>query len=168
MRLYDPTNRTVIFDLDGTLFDISHRMHLIKPELAKMDQGFTPDWKAFFKSCADDAPIWNVIDIALAMKAAGFKIAFITGRSDEIKYETVVSIHKYLGWLEIEGDYTLHMRKEGDHRPDDILKKELLLKAFPTKQDLETIVGVFEDRKQVVEMYRSLGLRVFQVDEGNF
>jgi len=30
------------------------------------------------------------------------------------------------------------------------------------------IGGVFEDRKQVVDMYRARGLRVFQVADGNF
>jgi hypothetical protein len=36
------------------------------------------------------------------------------------------------------------------------------------KEHKETIGGVFEDRQQVVDMYRARGLRVFQVDKGHF
>ena len=58
------------------------------------------------------------------------------------------------------------MRKHGDYREDSIVKGELLdqaIEEFPGK-----IFGVFEDRRQVVDMYRARGLRVFQVAEGNF
>jgi phosphoglycolate phosphatase-like HAD superfamily hydrolase len=71
-------------------------------------------------------------------------------------------------------DYTgiitanIYMRAKGDYRPDYEIKKEVLFKLFPTPQDRSKILGVFEDRDQVVKMYRDLGLRVFQVAEGNF
>ena len=35
-------------------------------------------------------------------------------------------------------------------------------------RDRYRVVGVFDDRKQVVRMWRALGLTVFQVAEGNF
>jgi hypothetical protein len=35
------------------------------------------------------------------------------------------------------------------------------------REDLP-ILGVFEDRQQVVDMYRAKGLRVFQVADGKF
>jgi hypothetical protein len=66
------------------------------------------------------------------------------------------------------------MRAEGDHREDNIVKSELLDKllkyeGFPNEFPPSVkISGVFEDRQQVVDMYRARGLRVFQVAKGNF
>jgi len=63
------------------------------------------------------------------------------------------------------------MRKEGDHREDNIVKSELLdqiLTQYPQVKEQFKIAGVFEDRQQVVDMYRARGLRVFQVAKGDF
>ena len=38
----------IIFDLDGTLALIEHRVHHITAE--------TPDWQAFYAACVDDLP----------------------------------------------------------------------------------------------------------------
>ena len=149
-----------IFDLDGTLADISHRLHFIeqKPQ----------DWKAFFAACVDDKPIVEVIDVLLALHSRGHEIVIFTGRSDEVEDETVA-------WLECRRIpfTTMFMRKAGDHRPDHIVKSELLDSYYGTwkwHDDAlgERIAGVFEDRQQVVDMYRARGLRVFQVAEGKF
>lgn len=60
------------------------------------------------------------------------------------------------------------LRKAGDHREDSVVKAELL--SYIEKDWVEDlpIAGVFEDRQQVVDMYRSKGLRVYQVAPGNF
>ena len=59
----------------------------------------------------------------------------------------------------------LYMRAEGDHRPDWIVKKELFLNEISKKYNIELVI---DDRQQVVDMWRSLGLTCFQVAEGNF
>jgi hypothetical protein len=62
------------------------------------------------------------------------------------------------------------MRKDGDHREDNEVKAELLDQITRHYSHLVgyTIGGVFEDRQQVVDMYRARGLRVFQVAKGDF
>lgn len=142
-----------IFDIDGTLADCSHRLHFIQQKPA--------DWDSFFLACVDDEPIPEVIAVARAMFSTA-QLFMLTGRSEAVRMETV-------NWLTCERvpcDLLL-MRKNGDHREDCIVKSELLdevRKRFPE----EEIAGVFEDRKQVVDMYRAKGLRVFQVADGNF
>jgi len=42
-----------LFDIDGTIANLSHRLHFIQQEPA--------DWNAFFMSAGDDEPIWEVI-----------------------------------------------------------------------------------------------------------
>jgi len=86
----------------------------------------------------------------------------ITGRSDEIEEQTSLWLNEHYIFV---GD--LLMRKAGDHREDSIVKAELL-EELRQERSGAVIAGVFEDRKQVVDMYRAKGLRVFQVAEGDF
>jgi len=143
-----------IFDIDGTLADLSHRLHFIENKPA--------DWDGFFEACPGDAPINDVIDIAGRLAATGARIVLVTGRSDAIEEKT-------LDWLRAHKVpfLTMYMRKAGDHRSDDVVKAELLANLLED-WDNEPILGVFEDRQQVVDMYRAKGLRVYQVAPGNF
>ena len=142
-----------IFDIDGTLADLSHRLHHIQK---------TPkDWTGFFADCDRDSPIPEIVSVAQSLKNSGFMIVLITGRSSEIRNKTQ-------DWLRVYGVpwHALYMRKAGDHREDSVVKEELLEEVL--KFSNGPVVGVFEDRQQVVDMYRSRGLRVFQVAPGNF
>lgn len=146
-----------IFDLDGTLADLSHRLHHIT--------GGKKNWDAFFDSCSKDIPITEVVEVAraLSMRNAAM-IAVITGRSDRVEEET-------WDWLIDNGIpfNTLYMRSDGDHRDDAVVKAELLNRFVADCRVLPgEIAGVFEDRKQVVDMYRKRGLRVYQVAPGDF
>jgi predicted kinase len=70
-------------------------------------------------------------------------------------------------WLELHGIVydELFMRPEKDMRPDNIVKAEL----FDTHvRDNYDVQFVLDDRDQVVEMWRRMGLKVLQVAEGDF
>lgn len=142
-----------IFDIDGTLADCSHRLHFIQQKPA--------DWSAFFAACSEDDPILDVLAVASSLYDESHGIVLISGRSDECRDKTE-------SWLRRRIPYTnLYMRRAGDHRPDNIVKSELLDKFIQEYPGI-SIGGVFEDRQQVVDMYRARGLRVFQVAEGKF
>jgi phosphoglycolate phosphatase-like HAD superfamily hydrolase len=143
-----------IFDLDGTLADATHRLHFIAP-----DRKGGADWSKFFKACVDDKPILPVIDLLKALVQAGHTAIISTGRSDEVRSET-------WDWI-IHHNIPVHklfMRKAGDHRPDHIVKMELLDEISLRRE----IVGIFEDRQAVVDEYRKRGLTVYQVAYGGF
>lgn len=143
-----------LVDIDGTLADLSHRLHFIQQKPA--------DWDGFFAACPGDRPIVEVIDTVRRLAASGARIILVTGRSDAVEEPTMDWLREHgVPWLSI------YMRKAGDHREDSIIKAELLAN-IQEDWDSEEILGVFEDRKQVVDMYRSKGLRVFQVADGNF
>ncbi len=57
------------------------------------------------------------------------------------------------------------MRSEGDHRPDYKVKEELLGRIL--KDGFEPIMA-FDDRDQVVKMWREAGVPCAQVADGNF
>jgi hypothetical protein len=144
-----------IFDIDGTIAKIDHRLHFI--------QQAEPDWNAFYQAAVNDTPIWEVISVARALhEAGGHKIIMSTGRSEDIRLLTAKWLINYRVPFA-----TLYMRGAGDHREDNIVKSELLDRIIADNPTLK-IGGAFEDRQQVVKMYRNRGVKVFQVAEGKF
>lgn len=57
------------------------------------------------------------------------------------------------------------MRPEGDSRKDSVVKEEMYNEHIKYKYNVKAI---YDDRQQVVDMWRDLGLTVFQVDKGDF
>lgn len=143
----------IAFDLDGTLCNIEHRLHLIKGE--------KKDWPAFFRACVDDNPVMPLLDTAKALIASGYEVEIWSGRSDAVRAETVAWLDKYFRRYMYRG---LRMRKDGDYRADDVVKGEWLDALLP--QDRPVLA--FDDRQRVVNMWRSRGIQCCQVAPGDF
>lgn len=146
----------IICDLDGTLANITHRLHFL--------DGNKKDWDAFFNSCDMDSPIYPTVDIVkrlTSLSAAKVLLHITSGRSEVVRDKTV----KWLLDNHIFFD-ALTMRKDGDHRPDWAVKQEWLLSGMLGPK--ENIMCVFDDRKSVVDMWRRNGLTCYQVAEGEF
>jgi predicted kinase len=109
----------------------------------------------------EDIPHRAVIDAVRAMHAAGNAIVFCTGRDESSRAHTEQWLDQHVA-VPYEG---LFMRPYGDHRRDSIVKQELFESQIRRRW---RIVGVFDDRRHVVRMWRSLGLTVFQVAEGDY
>ena len=168
----------VIFDIDGTLLDITHRLKYIKQK--------PKNWKAFRdpKQKRWDEPIMPVIRIATALMHAPYpknRIIFASGRSESERTDTVRSLTRWFlldGWQSIynpedfgEG-YTLenvptspfYMRKDGDYRKDTIVKGEMYDQMLA---DGYEPTMVFDDRPSVLRMWREIdGLKVIDVGDG--
>lgn len=153
-------SRCYIFDIDGTLADLSHRLHHIKPVYDAKGTLPPKDWASFFAACPDDAPIPHTIKLAIDVAMAGAAIVYVSGRSDECRQATEDWLRRH---ALPEGD--LFMRKAGDHRPDHMVKVELLERL---REDGYQPVMAFDDRNQVVKMWRELGIPCAQVAEGDF
>lgn len=155
-----------IFDIDGTLADCSQRLHFIQEPAGLVhfepnQTDWKPDWDSFYKDCVNDKPIAPNINLLCALQEYGATIIFVTGRPEKYMEETTEWLCNHL-----ETDYvTLMMRENGDHRPDYIVKKEIYEKYIKPYYHID---GVFEDRKQCVDMWRSLGLTCYQVADGNY
>ncbi|SRR5712691_9797945 len=140
-----------IFDIDGTLADTAHRQHFLQE---------TPkNWDAFFAACVDDPPIEHVCEVARAIMGSGKIVIFVSGRSDQIRDDTLAFLQEYVG------PGPLYMRKAGDYRADHIVKGELLDQIIA---DGYNPVVAFDDRNQTVKMWRARGIPCFQVAEGDF
>tara|TARA_B100000073_G_C23558973_1_gene503283 strand:- start:147 stop:608 length:462 start_codon:yes stop_codon:yes gene_type:complete len=152
-------NKTVIFDLDGTLADITLRRTLaIDSTDGKMD------WDVFFdpKNISLDQPNTPVITMAQLLHSQGYKIVILSGRSARTQDVTLDWLNKH----NVPFD-DIHMRptdKKSHFLPDNVLKQNWL---FTVLRD-DDIFAVFDDRQQVVDMWRDNGLTVFQVADGDF
>ena len=154
--------KTVIFDLDGTLALIDDRRKLSTKPNGKLD------WDIFFdpKNISLDKPNTPVITMAQTLHSQGFRIVIFSGRS-KATYRTTRQ------WL-IQNDVPFDMlqmrpndRDTGGHfhfMKDSDLKQHWL----DTLINKDDVFAVFDDRNQVVDMWRSNGLTTFQVAEGNF
>lgn len=147
----------VVVDLDGTIADLSHRLHYIK--------GKNKDWESFYDEVDKDKPIENIIYL-ISVLHERHKILFLTGRSGVCSYKTNdwIEKHLYIPYM-IESD--LMMRKEGDHRPDTEVKPELLKKYLKYNPDSE-VAFILDDRNSMVKKWRELGFTCLQVNEGDF
>jgi predicted kinase len=147
-------NPCVIFDLDGTLADVRHRRHFV--------QGDNKDWMAFFKAAVNDAPRVDIIDKMRQYKELGYDVIICSACPAEYR-------EMRENWLRVNNavwDRFL-MRNTGDYRPDVEVKRDFLNDYL----DKEMVEKVFDDRKVVVDFWRSQGLDVEDVSlpgEGDF
>lgn len=140
----------VIFDIDGTLADVSERIHHVRKK--------PKNWNAFFQGMAQDKAIHSVVRLCNILYASGIKIILCSGRSEEHRPETI-------RWLVEKGvDYhKLILRPDGDRRTDAAVKREVLAGL-----DRSKILFVVEDRSRVVQMWCSEGLVCLQCAPGEF
>lgn len=109
----------------------------------------------------EDEPHHAVIAAVRAMHAAGHAIVYCTGRDESARRATVIWLDRHVG-VPYEA---LYMRDLDDTRRDAVVKQDIFEREV---RDRYHVVGVFDDRMQVVRMWRELGLTVFQVAEGDF
>lgn len=147
-KIYKRERKDVICDIDGTLCDISHRLHFVKGE--------KKDWNSFFAEIDKDAPRINIIDTVKELSKE-FTIVLVTGRPERLKRETM----RWLNRFNIPYE-TLIMRKDRDTRADDIIKQEILDSYF----DKDMIELVIDDRPRVIRMWQANGLKVEDVGSG--
>lgn len=131
-----------IFDIDGTIAHVDGKRDIFD----------------YSKVIDDSIDIHTSVLLDSVRKTN--EIIFVTGREESCRKETVQWLDKW-GL----GEYPLYMRPLEDRRKDTILKKEIFENIIEPKYN---VIGVFEDRVSVVEMYRKLGLKVYQVNSRKF
>lgn len=152
-----------IFDLDGTLALIDHRTHFVRDG--------NKQWKEFFEACDKDEPNWNVIEVFKSLVLAGETIEIWSGRSDEVREKTEAWLDRYLTCIDYwdrklpGSSFLKRMRPANDYQKDSLLKKSWLDEE---QAKGNKIIAVFDDRQQVVDMWRDNGVSCFQVAPGDF
>ena len=155
------TKDTYIFDLDGTIANIDARRKLSTKPNGKMD------FKQFFdpKNIELDLPNDSVIKTLQQLNFTTHKIVIFSGRSKATKDATAQWLKKYNVPYDV-----LKMRPTSHpfaYMKDDQLKKHWLDTIFPDDQK-NRIIAAFDDRDQVVKVWRANNVACYQVDYGDF
>jgi hypothetical protein len=141
--------RVVLCDIDGTIALMG------KGEPGRREPY---DWSRV----GEDDPCAPIVALVGILRSAGFRIVYVSGRDEACRRITE-------SWLLHHGllveDELLLMRPAGDNRPDHEVKLEIYRRRVEPHYN---VAYVLDDRDQVVRMWRSLGLTVLQVAEGDF
>ena len=132
-----------VFDIDGVLADVRHRLHHVTAR--------PKDWDAFFGAAPDDPPLREGLDAAATAARAGLVIVYLTGRPERCRRATRT-------WLADQGlpDGELFMRDDADRRPARMMKVATL-RRLSRRLRIEAFV---DDDAAVVAAVRSAGFPV--------
>ena len=117
-----------------------------------------------YSSVHPDLPNKPIIEVVHRLVGDYREIIFVSGREDSCYDQTCAWLQKHLGFFFLDS-VCLFMRKTGDYRTDATVKREIYEKYI---EDNYQVDYVLDDRTQVVEMWRSLGLVCLQVANGDF
>ena len=146
----------IVFDIDGTLADVTQRLHHINAN--------QKDWSSFFAAIPMDEPIQPLIDLARGLlKVREKPVLFVTGRPELTRDDTERWFKK--NGLNTDFKNHLFMRKNDDRRPDHVVKRDLLNEM--RNAGFEPTL-IFDDRQSVVDMWREEGILVAQIAPNNF
>ena len=153
-----------ICDVDGTLMNVEKRVQWAKKH--KKDTDRIMNWDMFLDPLVmlefdrSNRDVCNVINALYSDSINDNNIIITSARNERHRDVTV----KQLSLAGVHYD-AMYLRDDDDFRPDDVVKAELLGKIITDGYD-PTVA--FDDRNQVVNKWRELGIKCYQVREGNF
>jgi FMN phosphatase YigB (HAD superfamily) len=131
-----------IFDMDGTLCDVSSIRHFL--------EGKTRNFDRFHSESINCPPHLHVVEGVHAAREAGRAVLIVTARVARHMYTTLLWLHEN----DIEHD-DLWMRRDGDYRPDYIVKAEIL--ADIRRQGYNP-VHAWDDNPNVIRLWEENGI----------
>jgi phosphoglycolate phosphatase-like HAD superfamily hydrolase len=154
----------VICDIDGTLMNVEKRVEYAKKH--KKDTDRVMDWDIFLNPMVMlefDTPNKDVVGVIKSLYHSdweNYNLIITSARNERHRDVTM----KQLELARVDYD-AMYLRDDGDMRPDDIVKEELLGKI---RADGYNPTIAFDDRNQVVNKWRELGINCYQVRSGDF
>jgi phosphoglycolate phosphatase-like HAD superfamily hydrolase len=132
-----------VFDIDGVLADVRHRLHYLDER--------PKNWKGFFAAAIHDPVLDSGRAALVEAQGAGSGIVYVTGRPRRWRRDTAE-------WLHQHGlpQGPLHMRPNHDRRPARFYKAEVISRLA----DEEDLVAIIDDDDKVVDHLRQLGFPV--------
>lgn len=146
--------RAAIFDVDGTLCDVSGIRFWVNPDDPKFPG--KKNWERFHASAIDCPPNEQALDLYRAAVDDGYKIIVVTARMRQWEIPTKV-------WLRRHGVAyeKLYMRGYDDYRKDYVVKAEILEMI---RDDGYTPVMAVDDNPNVIRLWREQDIRTYIID----
>lgn len=138
--------KVVIFDIDGTLMDETHRAHL-------RQEG---KWDEYFDMCHLDTPIEKIVQLTHAYHDKGYEVWLLSGRSISCEEKTLTSLKEHSVYFD-----QIKLRGKDVMIPDYVLKPAWVSKYI----GLERVEVVYDDTPSVIEGFRKKGLNVIDVTD---
>jgi len=132
--------RAVIVDVDGTLVDVTSVRHHVLSH--------PKDFDAFHRGAEDCPPIPTTLAVIRAWRAVA-DIVVVTARMRMWEASTRRWLDRHL-----PGRYELHMRANGDYRPDFQVKREILT----TIRQTHDVAFAIDDNPSVVALWEAEGI----------
>lgn len=136
----------VIFDMDGTLVNVSSIRHYVRDS--------PKDFDAFHRESGACPPFRWVVDSAHMWKALGYRVIQVTARS--AKYYPVTAW--WLAENNVPSD-AVYMREDGDFRHDYEVKKDILHHHLH-KYNIHL---AYDDNPSIVRLWEEYNIKVIQV-----
>ena len=149
---YGRPTPAVIFDIDGTLADCTHRRHFV--------EGKKKDFNKFYDAMDKDTKNTVICMLCNMYKINDWHVILCTGRPEKYRGMTET-------WLKSYGIfYNELMMRPNDRRfdPDHEVKQTMLCEILKTRE----VYAAVDDRQQVVDMWRRNGITCLQVADGDF
>ena len=138
----DVVRGLAVFDVDGVLADVAHRLHHL--------EGGRKNWGAFFAAADRDPPLPVGLQLAAEL-SADHDLAYLTGRPEHLRRVT----QRWLARHDLPAG-PLWMRPPGDFRPARVMKLDAL-SGLAADRTVEIVV---DDDSDVVDALRAAGYAV--------
>ena len=133
----------VIFDMDGTLADVSGiRHHLVPRDNRK-------DFETFHRESVNTPPHKHVVAAAQAAHSMGYEVLVVTARKHMWRHQTA-------WWLAIHDvpNAALYMRADNDNRKDYEVKRDILAQIRKRYIPLHA----WDDNPAIIQLWREEGI----------
>lgn len=144
----------VIFDVDGTLCDVTSIRHHLIPSLPGW-RG-VKDFDAFHQASVWCPPIIETVAALHAARDAGLGVIIMTARMRKWEAHTRGWLAMHVGWFD-----ALHMRADGDFRADAAVKADLLRDVRAAGWN---VTHAWDDNPSIVKLWQMEGIPVTVVD----
>lgn len=144
----------VIFDVDGTLADVSPYIHYVRN--IHNDLNFKKDFDKFHEESINALPNYNVVEMLNNAFFDQKHIIIVTSRKETWRGLT----SHWLAKNDI-GHHALYMRKDDDLRPDYEVKKDILNKI----NQHWNVVHAVDDNPAVLRLWFEHGIETTKIGD---
>lgn len=143
-----------IFDVDGTLADVSSILHYVKGD--RTTEKFKKNFDKFHEESVNVPPHDEVLDMVWDAAERDFDIIVVTARKEMWRAHTSF-------WLAINNvpSVALFMRQDADNRKDYEVKKDILQHILQKWN----VVHAVDDNPNVIKLWHEYGIETTKIGD---